>query len=312
MSYLLNLRKWLRIHPYFATLFGLGVFVLSALAAIFLRFSYFYSSFVIGLFLFFDSMAHLIDRSLAFTSNLERVGKTFWMVVGIFIILTDLIGGQIVFTVWKYPPYHSWLNWILLYLIIYPVGGLSQIAMYRFFDLLFNMIFPGNFFKVGNLQPITKKILRIFFWTLPLVLIIPLSLYFSGVMGIIVASWWLYFFLFVFLFIEWTFFFDILIDAFGGRPILLDLIEGRRKTILAVVVSGILGASLHEIINTYVHEWVYLADKFPVTSATLLGVPVMVFVGWIPMTIVCAQAYRLATVIKDGNFVQTLRREYFS
>lgn len=311
MSYLLRLRWWLRLHPHFAVMFGGGLFVVSALAAIFFRFSYFYASFVVGMFLFFDAAAHLLDRSMAFTSNLEKVGRTFWMVLAGFIILTDLIGGQIVFTVWQYPPYKSLINWVLLYLIIYPVGGLSLIAMYRFFDLLFGKIFLGSFFQIADPAAVTKKVLRVIFFALPLAVAVPASIYFGGAMSL-VAGWWLmYVLLFLFLFAEWTFFFDVLILAFGGRPLLQDFLEGSKKTILAVAVTGLLGAFLHEIINTYVHEWVYIAKNFPVTTAAFLGVPVMVFIAWIPLVIVCVQAYRFAQVARSGDLFRTLRQKYF-
>lgn len=311
MSYLLRLRQWLRSHPYFATFFGGALFVLSAAAAVIFRFSYFYSTFVIGMFLFFDALAHLVDRSISFTSNLERVNATFWTVLGVFIVATDLLGGQMIFTVWKYPPYHSWLNWALLYLIIYPVGGLSLIAMYRFFDLVFDRVLPGKLFQMADAGKMTKKILRIIFCLLPLAVIILAILYFSGYMAVLSRQWWPYFLLFLFLFVEWTFFFDVLIAAFGGRPILADFLAGEKKVILAIVISGLLGATLHELINTYVHEWVYIVDKFPVTTVTFLGVPVMVFITWIPLTIVCVQAYRFAQVVRDGDFFGILRREYF-
>lgn len=311
MSYLLRLRQWLRFHPYFATFFGGALFILSATAAIFLRFSYFYSSFVIGLFLFFDSAAHILDRSLSFSSNLERVGRTFWIVLGGFIILTDLIGGQMVFTVWEYPPYHTWLNWVLLYLIIYPVGGLSLIAMYRFFNLVFAKILPGKFFTLVQPEILAERVLQVIFCLLPLAVIIPAILYFSGYVAVLSRQWWPYFLLFLFLFVEWTFFFDVLIAAFGGRPILADFLAGEKKVILAIVISGLLGAFLHEVINTYVHEWTYVAENFPLTQTLFLGVPVMVFVAWIPLTIVCVQAYRFAQVVRNGDFFGILRREYF-
>lgn len=310
MFYLLKLRRFLRLHPHFAVAFGGTLFVLSGVAAMLLRFAYFYSSFVVGLFLFFDAAAHLLDPALSFTSNLERIGKTFWLVLGGFIILTDLIAGQIVFSVWRYPVYTSLINWLLLYFIIYPVGGLSLIAMFRFFQLWFGRIFPGRFFVIANVQLLVKKILRLIFFALPLAIIIPLFLYLVGDVGVIAREWGWYALLFLFLFVEWTFFFDVLILAFGGQPILADFLSGDRQTILAVAISGLLGAFLHEVINTYVHEWTYVAENFPVTQALFLGVPVMVFVAWIPLTIVCVQAYRFATVVKEGNFWEVLRRQY--
>lgn len=311
MSYLLRLRRWLRFHPYFAVVFGGGLFVVSAAAAIFGKFSYFYSSFVVGLFLFFDAAAHLLDRSLAFTSNLEKAGRTFWAVLAGFIILTDLIGGQIVFTVWQYPPYKGIVNWILLYLIIYPVGGLSLIAMYRFFDLLFGRLFPGRLFSISLAEVWTKKILKAIFVLLPLVVAVPALIYWGGAMSLVAGQWLVYLLLFLFLFAEWTFFFDVLILAFGGRPLLQDFLEGSKRVILAIVTTGLLGAFLHEVINTYVHEWVYLAENFPVTTATFWGVPVMVFIAWIPLAMVCIQAYRFAQVVRDGGFFRTVFNEYF-
>lgn len=311
MSYLLQLRKFLRGHPYFATFFGGGLFLFSAGAAVIWRFSYFYSSFVIGLFLFFDACSHLLDKSISFSSNLNRIGKTFWVILFFFIFFTDLVAGQIIFTVWQYPPYKGFVNWLLLYLIVYPVGGLSLIAMFRFFDLLFSKILPGSFFKVKAAMMLTKRILKIILLFLPLSIAIPMGIYLSGLVKIIAQNQALYSAIFIFLFFEWTFFFDVLILAFGGRPILLDLIEGEKKVFLAILVSGLLGAFLHEVINTFVHEWVYVTKNFPVTSATFLGVPVVVFVAWIPLTIVCVQAYRLGTVLKEGGLFESFRREYF-
>jgi hypothetical protein len=310
MNYLLRLRRFLRVHSWFGVIFGGSLFIVSTVAAIFLHFSYFYSSFVIGIFLFFDSLVHILDKTLAFTSNLERVGVTFWSIIIGFVIATDLVGGQLIFTVWRYPPYHSALNWLLLYGIIYPVGGLSVIAMFRFFDLLFGRIFPGRLFSLNSPEVLTRHFLRAVAILEPLVLLIPLVLFLTGLVSLVAHLWILYFLLFLFIFFEWTFFFDALVFAFGGRPIILDLLRGEKRVILALVLSGLISASLHELINTYVHEWVYIAEKFPVTSATLLGVPVMVFITWIPLTIVCVEAYRFAMVVRDRHLISSLKRAF--
>lgn len=310
MNYLLSLRRLLREHTLFGAFFGGTIFLLSAVAAILLHFSYFYSTFVIGVFLFFDSLAHLLNRSLAFSSNLERIGRTFWALIVGFIVATDFVGGQIIFSVWRYPPYASFANWVLLYIIIYPVGGLSVIAMFRFFDTVFASLIPGRLFNFQNAELWTKRILKLIFVFSPLVLIIPLVLYFAGLVPVVSGNWFVYSLLFLFIFFEWTFFFDCLVMAFGGRPILLDILRGEKKTIMALLVSGLLSAFLHEIVNTYVHEWVYLADKFPVTAATFLGVPIMVFITWVPLTIVCIEAYRLAMVIREKQLLLSLRKAY--
>lgn len=310
MKYLLGLRKWLRYHQIFAVVFGAVVAIFSGAAAIIFRFAYFYSAFVIGIFLFFDAAAHLVDNSISFTSNLEHVGRTFWIILLGFIVLTDLIGGQMIFKVWEYPPYHTWVNWLFLYVIIYPVGGLSLIAMYRFFDLVGKKILSGNWWTFSKAEVLSNKILKIIFYLLPLAVIVPVGLYFSGLVAAMAANWWLYTALFVFLFFEWTFFFDTLILASGGQTVMADLLSGNKAVIAAIMTVAFLGSFSHEVINTYVHEWVYISAKFPVTTASFLGVPVIVFATWPILTVVCVQAYRFAQVVKEKYLLDELSRTY--
>lgn len=291
---------------------GLIFFVLMTIWAVFFNFPYFYSVFVVGLFLIFDGLEHRLKKF----SNLDGVVSKFnprrIFVVLVFILVTDLIAGQIVFKVWYYPYYNSIFNWILLYLVIYPIGGLSLLVMFRVFKIIIdNQIEDQRFYIVKNPMRWEKILIHITFWTLPISIVVPLLLFATGNLEIVMRSRILYSILALFLLYQWVFCFDIVTFAYHGKTLMYDFLRGEKKTIIALVITGLVGASLHEIVNTFAYEWRYVPERLPFSSEGILGVPFTIFLGWIFMTAVCVAAYRMFKAVYSHHVNRALEKEYF-
>ncbi len=297
---------------YTEILVGLLLFLLMTMLAVFLKFPYFYSLFVVGLFLLFDGLEHRLRKF----SNLNSLRSGFNVrsafIFLLFILVTDLIAGQVVFKIWYYPHYTSVLNWILLYLVIYPIGGLSLLVMFRVFKILASKEFRDErFYLIKDPARWERILIHVTFWTFPLAVFLPLVLFATGTLENVISSSLAYSVLSLFLLYQWVFCFDIVTFAYHGKPLIYDFLRGDKRVIIAIVVTGIVGATLHEVVNTFAYEWRYIPERLPFIKGQLFGVPFTIFIGWVFMTAVCVAAYRMMKAIRVHHLKHALEKEYF-
>lgn len=294
---------------------GFLILATSIVAAIFFRYPYYYSFFVIGMFLFFDSFYRYLqkDKNLYASFSIPiflslNLRKIFYVLL--FVFITDFLLGQVVLKLWTYPYYDSFFNIILLYVIIYPIGGISVLAMYRVFYIIFSKEFKNmRIFHLGNPKKLVYLVIHISMYLLPTAVILPLVLFTTDSIVNLVNNKGAYLILSLFILYEWTFLFDIITLAYKGRPLMLDLLEGNMVVIISIFVTALLGAFLHEYINTFAYEWRYNALAMPF-SVEILGIPVFIFVCWIFLTAMCISASRSFYIVAKHHIKNALQKEY--
>jgi hypothetical protein len=245
-------------------------------AAIFAGSPYWYSYFVIGLFLFLDRCDAFLNQD----SNLNRLCNHNWrtpvytyLVYLAGALMLDLLIGSYIGKLWVYPHFNLFERFINVILIGYPFAFFSCAAFYRVLVKLLRN-FPRSFNQSNTaLQPLGM-----------IILIITIV---STIFPI------LYFLLFGNLHIQGIIILCSLIGVFSLSPV--SLIMGKKSllqgilnldwpVILALLLSIPVNALAHELPNTFAWEWRY--QNLPFGFLEILGIPVIVFtVGWTYLTI---------------------------
>ncbi len=176
--------------------------------------------------------------------------------------VADYVIGQKMADMWIYPYYASAFDWIRLYAIIYPFGGLAVLELIFMLSALFGerIIFtkrkemlPGKILDyLDHLTDITF-IGLIVVWPLFLFFSyeapVPHLLFITTIMWVTLAT--------------------------------LNLARHLRHGIhwLAIFIgTAIMSIMLHEFPNTAVFEWKY--HNLPVLSQSILGIPLLALPGW--------------------------------
>jgi hypothetical protein len=249
-------------------------------SAIFCGSSYWYSYFVLGLFLFLDRCDALINHD----SNLARLFNKNWRnPVYTYIIylagalFLDLLLGSHMGNLWVYPHFDFMKRLINVILIGYPLAFFSCAALYRVLNKLFEGLRKKSFKHNNNITP------NIRFWVKIILVFTVLSTLFPII----------YFNIFGKRYIQEVIFICGLIGIFSLSP--LSLILGKLSllggilnkdwsTIIALLISIPINAFAHELPNTFAWEWRY--QNMPFASLEILGIPVVVLtVGWTYLTI---------------------------
>lgn len=203
-------------------------------------------------------------------------------------------------------------NQVLLYLIVYPVGGLSLVAMYRVFTIIYIKEFRNQrLFRLENPDKILSIIIHMTFLLLPTSFFLPVVFYLTDSVNNLQEHRLIYNLLALLILYEWGFFFDTVTLVYKGKPLLFDIIRGRKSTIFAWLTTAVLAAFLHEYINTYAYEWRYIAERMPISTVKIFNIPVTILLGWIFMTALCISAYRAAITIGRHHKKHAFEAEYF-
>jgi hypothetical protein len=267
--------------------FGLGLAGGGVGLSVLVGWPYFYAFLVVGLFLFFDGWLHVLQPQKSL--KIEKISSFFLPAMMTFILLTDLLSGQVVFKAWSYPAYWSFSNWIVLYAIIYPVGGLSLIASYRLAKF-----FLDGVFSPGPVQRRSwQKVIIIFsVAAIALLTVAIFMLHFLGGWRVYTLDRTLYDILVIILLLSWALVFDAVALVVKSEPLLYEA-GSNISAALAIVITAMGGAAIHEIVNTFSREWIYDSARMPFSGVSFAGVPVFIYFAWIPMTYVCVSLYKL-------------------
>ena len=247
--------------------------LLSLHLSINLRYNHFYEFMLLGIFLFF---VPLVPKG-------TMGERTYIMLYIMFIlagVVVDLFMGMMMANLWYYT-YSSLIEYIVLYLMVYPIGGIVMVQNF----LIFKNLFTSNAKKWAVINLKTLKILTVFFIIFSIIL-------FATEMGLgtpYLAS-----------------FFSIIFTAFlilnyiAERPAYLRgkkgisyiriLLESPKACILATLGTSYVHGIIHEVPNTFAMQWVY--HGWPLKDFTILGLPGFgLLVGWVALTVVPVSAY---------------------
>lgn len=251
-----------------ALLSGFLLLAISIYLAIFPKFAHFYEFMILGLFLVFYS---------ALQGSISK--RTYLKLYFLFLgggMLADLILGILVTKLWYYN-YTSFIEYLPLYLLIYPGGGIVLIQSFIFCK--------HHVLKERNPRPkLNASVLRnlaIFFMLASILLVILEFFYVLKYFGFIFYSslTLLAFFLFNYFSQRWK-----KISYFGlffNRPL---------PYVMITLTTAFLNALLHEVPNTFAHQWVY--QNFPFGNMQVFGITSTVFfLGWAALVMIPISAY---------------------
>jgi hypothetical protein len=176
-------------------------------------------------------------------------------------VVGDFIFGRLTTALWTYPTYTTAIDFLVLYMIAYPFGGLFTYSLLR-------IVAGPHSLSGGACSPLTAR----------------RGIAVSGAACALISAG--------FALERQTL--DLAVIGFGCQclalQMLLDTIALARNTlspvrsllrrphlILPLVFVSVIAAFLHEFPNVTYHEWRY--ENLPLT-ATVAGIPVLVIAGW--------------------------------
>lgn len=231
---------------------------LSFIYSAFFGFHYWYAGFVVFFWLALSTLNYRHETSVWLLKNRFRQFVKFYFFLFIFGIFADFVVGQKLTHLWSYQYYSSALDWIKLYVIIYPVGALSVIELIYFLGNLFKekfvLVHKQSRF-IDDLEYILDITLAI------LLLIYILSKLFTTLphIGLILFA----------LLLTWLF---VATLKFKYH------IRHWTHWVAILLTTLFISLFLHEIPNTAVYEWRYYPG--PILNQNILGIPLWVFFGW--------------------------------
>jgi len=272
----------MRIYKYkdlFSLLATLGW--LSFVYSAFKGFHFWYLGFIFFFWLSLGILNYRHESTLWLMENRWSRFAKYYFTLAVLGFLADYIIGQALTGVWSYPFYNSISDWLRLYLLIYPIGGLSTIELIYFLASIFREKVVLIHEDVKNLL-VTKLefstdillILAIITYLISKT-IIPLS----HIQSIIIV-----------LFSVW-----IILTTFKLKYYL----KHWTHWIAIIGASAILSIFVHEIPNTAVHEWKYYPPHlFP--DYSILGIQLWLIWGWYLLVLVMLK-YWIQIVLLKGR-----------
>ena len=91
---------------------------------------------------------------------------------------------------------------------------------------------------------------------------------------------------------------DSLTYLTGGIPILDEVLKVKRLDVISLVLTSTVGAVFTEFLNLFGNEWSYI--KMPFQNIMLVGIPIAVFIGWIPLVV---GSISIVNMIKHVTYV---------
>jgi len=271
----------MRLKNYFLALLGIILIVVSYFLAIVKNFHYFYSILVIGNFLLYNSLYYLFNKK--YFLNLKSWVKFYLALIPIGII-ADMFMARMLSKLHHYPFYGP-INYVILYLVIYPLGGL--ILVYCYF--LIKSLFKNQKNKKIN-SGLIKNVLII--GLILFIFLVLITLIYRKSMPLF--GFWIF---------AWPtfagFFLTNLINFSISKNCLIgEIISLQRSVILSIIFTMFFNCFLHEIPNTFVYEWVY-HQNFPLMNIMIFRIPLLVIIlGWLAMTIITVSYFQLLKNLK--------------
>lgn len=237
---------------------GVALVLLSFIFAFVIQFYHFYEFLLAGLFL----ILLYLTPPVSFTKS-TYIRLYFAFVF--FGLIVDIVIGLTITKLWHYS-YEGLPEYILLYLLIYPLGGFVMLKSY---------LIGRHWLNVRNKQ------IRIPMWVF-----LTLSLVAIGMLVSVIllkestsSSVWAVLFgvsavvalgSIVVLFSEFL----------NGKSYIHDLIENTVPTIGITLIATYANFLIHEYPNVYAEQWIYAVHTGTVLDYHLFGVPFIVWLVW--------------------------------
>lgn len=228
----------------------------------FLGFRFWYAGFVSFFWTCLASLNYRHETTLWYLTNRFYGFFKLYLCLVVIGFIGDYIIGQQITHLWYYPYYGSTFDWLRLYLIIYPFGGLSILELTLFLSNFFNEKLSFAERKENPLQFTIDTFDYVISFSLIVILIVLPILYFFG---------------FNLPFTDLTVYGSIFWIFIATIKFCFHVRHGLHW--LAILITTLfMSVFLHEIPNTAVFEWKYLAA--PILNTTILNLPLWIFFGW--------------------------------
>ncbi|UCD04055.1 MAG: hypothetical protein JSW73_00180 [Candidatus Woesearchaeota archaeon] len=252
----------------FSICVGLFLLITSIYLAIRLKYNHFYEIMLVGLVL----ILYPVTKKYFDSKTILKLYFTFLILAG---LLGDFVFGIIIGEVWYYN-YSMVSEYILLYFLIYPVGGFVMIMSF--------LLFLGNS-QLKNKRKV--KFLNEILLTLSssFIFLVVIFAYLKHTSSFEYSG----FFSFVFICLFLCIVFNYIPERKGKPSYLRILLNNPKKFIFATLLATYINALIHEYPNVFAQQWVYQNILFG--DIKLIGIPVIVLVGWLVLTILPVSAY---------------------
>ncbi len=276
--------------------FGIILTATSVFSAILLNYSHFYTTFAVGTWLVLDYLDYKLSNNsiLGYFYNKKHRDAflLFFVLATIFCFLIDFVYGVQLTKMWTWVDYKT-IHFIRMFIFMNAAFVLSMYSLYRVTRILIKRKIKEknllNFeFKKGK-KELTYS-----------------AFFFIGLLGMFLPTYILI--LDTEEFIEYAMFFPFLgmfliTDAItyylNGKPFFDLIIKFNNVTILSIAATILFAVPITEFINIFADEWKY--TLMPFEHITILGIPVAVFIGWIPLIL---GSMSLVNMIKHLDYVK--------
>jgi hypothetical protein len=264
-------------------LIGLAMIIASYFLGIgFGHIPFLHMSFEIGYWLFFDSVAY----HLSGTSLLHRIWKRKRLLFYL-IFAGALLGaafdfyGILITGMWEYPVVTDVPGIASLY-VAWGITVLMYYSSYRVFSIIIKKEF-GEFGKKLLSKPQEKTVFSWIGIAGSVLLIIPVIAYlFPGNYpnpALFASS----------LFGLW-FLAEYVEYRRHERSLLKDILEGKWVPLAAVIAGSVICGLVWELLNVHTGSWLY--KNIPFADFQILGIPIIIIIGWPALYVIFLSFYR--------------------
>ncbi len=235
---------------------GWIIFIFSA----FKGYHFWYAGFVFFFWLSLGALNYRHETTFWYFKNKLGVFLRFYTILFVVGFISDYVIGQKMTDLWVYPYYTSLFDWVRLYAIIYPFGGLAVLELVFLLAVIF-----------GEKIVFTKKLARLDHlvdWYLVIILAASLLLFLSSATLPAQAF-------FAALYAIWVLTATISLGRHLSHGI---------HWIAVLIGTTLMSVLLHEIPNTAVFEWKY--QNMPFLAQPIFEVPIFIILGWYVLVLV--------------------------
>lgn len=248
-----------------------GLLAVLFLFAAFKGYHFWYEGFVFFFWLALALLNYRHRTSLWLLRNRTHAFLRFYLAIFVVGFLADYVIGQQIAHLWSYPYYATVFDWVRLYALIYPFGGLSILELMFLIGSTLHERFVylprvHRAARIDLLDTTVDVCLGIILIGSPLLYAIGIQLPYAITI--------------VYAFLLWAVLTTIKLEQHLKHGL------GWVAILLAVLVTSVL---LHEVPNTAVFEWQY--HSAPILNMSLIGIPLWVVVGWYMMILVMVRLW---------------------
>lgn len=280
---------------------GFTFLTLSVYQATVLGYSHFYTSFAFGSWLVLDFIDYKLNQYSIlgyFFQHKHRMAFALLFALSSFLcFIVDYLWGVKVTGIWTWVDYEP-IHFFRMYLVMNISFILGMYELFRVIKTLltrFLKLDNKSLFGV-NIYTSNKKRL----YTIFLIL---------GFFGLISPSYALVFetdflveYAMILPFVSLILLADSITYLSGGEPILDSLLHLKKTDTLSLFLTSLSASLITEVLNLYGNEWSY--TKMPFYSITLWGIPMAVFIGWMPLVF---GAVALVNMVKHVDYLISKR-----